>query len=329
MLLAAAYSSRAGAPAADARAAAPIRVSLHPSAQIGDRLIRIGDVARISGGNAEARSQISKLDLLEVDADDTGTEVPRALVEARLLLGGWSRDTCRVEGAAAVQVICMVMASAEQRALRSVRSAVAAQANWPEEDVVVRLAQPLMPGVAEQIGATPQADLETRLTTPAGTGGRLRVTLWTGDGQSVRREVPVVVEVLYRQLAPVAARPLSTRRTLEADDILLEPRDLTRRGSALPIEQVVGKALRQPLAAGDLITDRDLIAANASNEPPVIQQRDVVKVTAKKGRLILIMPAAEAMQSGRQGEMIRIRNTKSGRVVVGRVTGPGEVEVPL
>src|SRR5262249_3858545 len=104
MLLAALYSPWAIAPAADARADAPLRVTLNPNVHIGDRLVRVGDVARISGGDAQQRAQIAKLDLLEIGDDESGAQVPRALVEARLLLGGMSSADFHVEGAGAAQV---------------------------------------------------------------------------------------------------------------------------------------------------------------------------------------------------------------------------------
>jgi len=315
--------------AAEPRGAKPLQITLLPEVQIGDRMVRIGDVARIAGADPTTRSHVARLDLVKMDEDESTAHITRALVEARLLISGAAPRSVRVDGAEATQVTCFATETAEQRALRAVRAAVAEQSLAPEEDVVVQLAQPLTADAMERITATSQDELEARFSDGETAGGRERVALWTSDGRGARRETPIVVDIRFRERVPVATRALGARHTLAAGDLRFEPRALTRRGSGLTFEQAIGKSLRRAVAAGDVIADRDLIAPVAAGEPVVIRPRDVVRVTVQKGTLMLVMPDAEAVQAGRHGEMIRVRNPKSGRIVLGRVTGPGEVEVPL
>lgn len=327
--IAAAWCCTPIARAAAPRAAAPVQVTLHPRVQVGDRLVLIGDVARISGGDAAQRSHIARLDVLQLDAAQTTATVSQTLVEARLLLAGAPPQSFRIDGAADTQVSCTASINAESRALAAVRAAIASELLLPDDDVVVQLAQPLSAEALQRIDATAEEDLEARLTTATITGGRQRVALWTSDGAGVRRETLIIVDVRFRQLAPVATRPMTARHKIAAGDIRFEPRNLTQSGTALTPEQVAGKALRRAVAAGEIVTDRDLIAPVATDEPQVIRPRDAVRVTVRKGTLMLVMPGAEALQAGREGELIRVRNPQSGRTVIGRVTGPGEVEVPL
>jgi flagella basal body P-ring formation protein FlgA len=43
----------------------------------------------------------------------------------------------------------------------------------------------------------------------------------------------------------------------------------------------------------------------------------------------VVLSAAEALQSGRRGDTIRVRNPSSRRVITARVVGPGELQAPL
>jgi flagella basal body P-ring formation protein FlgA len=233
----------------------------------------------------------------------------------------------RMDGASATQVTWQAAHSAEQRALDTVRSAVADHLTVPVDDVVVQLSQPLPADVAERIGATAADELTARVTTAV--SGRTRVDLWISDGRGGQRATPIAVELRFRQVTPVAARPIAARQTVAAADVVLETRELPQRGAALSLEQVTGKSLRRSVAAGEILTERDLIAPVKENDPVLIKPRDAVRLTARKGNLLFSMPGAEALQSGRMGEMVRVRNTASGKIVLGRVTGPGEVEVPL
>jgi len=51
-------------------------------------------------------------------------------------------------------------------------------------------------------------------------------------------------------------------------------------------------------------------------------------VAVRKGVRFTI-PAAEAMQSGRKGQIIRVRNLRSKQILTGQVVDRGLIEVPL
>lgn len=302
-------------------------VTLSAEAEVTNRLVRVGDVASVAGGNAAVRKRISELDLVELDLAEPSIEVSRLLVEARLLLNGVPSNAFRVEGAASTAVSRQQAHTNEERVLEAVRLAVADELSLSTQEVAVRLAQPLTAELASLVNATPADELRARLTSAP--GGRTRVELWVSDARGGQKQTAVLVNVRFRQLAPVAVRPLAARQTLGEGDVVLEMRELTQRGIALTLEQVAGKSLRRSLAAGEVVVEKDLFAPANNDDPVLVNPRDMVRLTAKKGRLTIEIPSAEVLQSGRMGDTVRVRNTTSGRIVVGRVTGPGEVEVPL
>jgi flagella basal body P-ring formation protein FlgA len=64
----------------------------------------------------------------------------------------------------------------------------------------------------------------------------------------------------------------------------------------------------------------------ADENPVLVKLRDRVKLTARVGSS-QITATGEALQEGRMGESIRIRNLDSNRTVQGRILGPGLIEV--
>jgi flagella basal body P-ring formation protein FlgA len=325
--LAACWPSPEGT-AAEPRADARLRITLHQQVETSDRLVRIADVAQIVGGTPLLRERVGRLDLVKLEDDESTADVSRTLVQARLLLSDAAPDGFHVDGAPVTRVFVPINLTPEDRALAVARTAVARHLALTADDVVLRLAQPLSPYLVQAIQLTPSDQLEARVSmTP--TGGNTRIELWTRDANGVQHAAPFVVDLRFRQIVPVARRPLKARDTLTADDVDMQPRELAHRGTGLELEQVLGKALRRSVVAGHILQDVDLTAPVAADEPVVVKVRDIVRVTVRKGALTLVMPAAEALQAGREGETIRIRNTNSGRVVIGRVTGAGEVEVPL
>ena len=116
---------------------------------------------------------------------------------------------------------------------------------------------------------------------------------------------------------------------IEARDVQFTDRFLAVSADQLDESQVIGRQIRSGVPAGRMLALRDLIPVTAAKTQHVVRTRDNVQVTAVSGRLRVKLTAAEAMQSGRQGDVIRVRNTRSQEIITGRVTGPGMVEIQL
>lgn len=309
-------------------AAAVLRIQLRDQATVGGRIVTLGDVAEVRGGTAALRARAGGLDIIELAEGQESDAIPRQLVVARLLIGGVGRESFEVSGAETVRVQWRPEQTADERVLSAIRRGVEERLYVPQEEIVVELAQPLPAALVQMLNQSPDAKVESRFAaTP--TGGRTRVDVWVTSASGQTTVTPAAVDVRFRQLVPVVAESISPRRIITADAVTFTEREVSELQSVLQSEQVVGMAARRQLAPGEVIGPRDLTEPTAASEPVVIKARDLVRLTARKGNLVLTVPAAEALQAGRKGEFIRVRNPTSGRTILGRVTGPGEVEVPL
>ena len=79
-----------------------------------------------------------------------------------------------------------------------------------------------------------------------------------------------------------------------------------------------------PPPGPSLKTDEDKTLGK--EEPPVVKSRDPVRLTVRVGGL-RITALGEALQDGRVGQNIRVRNVDSNKMVTGRVLDRGLVEV--
>ena len=146
----------------------------------------------------------------------------------------------------------------------------------------------------------------------------LRVSAADGSVRHLRvnatidRETPVLV----------ATRSLSRGEVLAEGDVAAVyrslrslPRDTVRRPDA-----AVGKRVVRPIPAGDLV--RAALLA----EVPVVSRGARVMLVAEQGGLRITTPGI-AKEDGGAGEMVRVVNSTSGRVVNGRVVDAKTVEV--
>ncbi len=71
-----------------------------------------------------------------------------------------------------------------------------------------------------------------------------------------------------------------------------------------------------------------VINPNLLEQDETIKRGDRGVITAANSRVAVRMPG-EALESGSIGSQIRVRNTRSERVVRARIIGPGQVEVGM
>lgn len=314
------------------RAADTAIIRIRPESTISSNTVRLGDVADINAHSATLRTRLERLDLAELQDIDAGETISARQVLARLLIDGFDRSSVKLTGAPEVHV---QRQSPRGRAKPTthdhdlanvIRDQVLVQLStaWlvAFDDVEVRLVT--APGSVQTppAGAIPDVELPDRPEP-----GRISIRVrWLKDDQIVRTD-PLAAEVRLRQQVLVAAAAVSRGEVLTAEHLVEDRRMLSSRVAPISAQETVGHPLRRSLAPGELITSKDVSGAGTS--PVQIRARDLVRVVARKGTLTVRLQAAEALQPGRLGDTIRVRNTQSGRVMAGKVVSPKEVEINL
>ncbi len=118
----------------------------------------------------------------------------------------------------------------------------------------------------------------------------------------------------------LAARDLPRGTVLAKADLTFETRALHRLpgGYALKPEDLLGRRLRQPLQAGQVVSPR------ATAAPLWVRLGEPVTLTSGQGGLAVRMEGI-ALSNGTENATVRVRNARSQRVMQGRVVAPGTV----
>lgn len=148
--------------------------------------------------------------------------------------------------------------------------------------------------------------------------GRTSVTARCGQPQTWAASLTATIEVWRPVVVVVHALPAGS--TLEGSDIEMQPRNLGDLhdqyiGAA---DRAVGWTTRRPVAAGTVLSVRQLVA------PIAVNKGDEVRIRSGAGAVAVSM-IGTALGNGMPGEQIAVRNVQSDRVVKARVVGPGLV----
>ncbi len=288
----------------------------------------MGDIADLEGGDKSLRERIAAVD---VTGNLNGTtEVSSRQVEIRLLLTGLPAASFQLAGADQVAVVRQTTTVTDEQMATAIRDALADRFQLAPTDLDVRLAQPLNPVPRLFDAGSREIRLQPVLPTVLPLGKtRTQVDLIV-EGQPVQ-QTSAVVEVALYQTAAKAGRLISRGETLTRDNVVAERIRLVQSVSFASPDELVGKKASRMLRPGEILRPQDADAARpaATENPVIIQPRQSVRVVVRKGRLTIVLSAAEALQSGRLGESIRVRNPESNKVLTGRVVSSSELEVSL
>ncbi|MBN1142143.1 MAG: flagellar basal body P-ring formation protein FlgA [Deltaproteobacteria bacterium] len=151
-------------------------------------------------------------------------------------------------------------------------------------------------------------------------GSRSFTIIFRVDGEvveniAIRGEVKAAAPVL------VAAVDLPRGTLLSGGDLKTVTADVSKmRNPCQDADELIGKKLKRTLRAGDAL-EREQVAF-----PALVKRGQVVTVCASRGALRLSATGV-ARSDGREGDTIRVNNNNSGKDILCRVTGPGQVKV--
>ena len=201
--------------------------------------------------------------------------------------------------------------SAAADAVRSQRSLPGGRLEVVADDLDVRLRLPLCA----------QA-LQVSVPFNGRTGGRITTQVRCAGPAPWKLYVPVRL-VLFQPVL-VATRALARDSVLQKEDFVLQDRDTGRLsyGYLGRVDDIVGQRLRKALAPGEVLTPNNL------KTPPLVRRGQQVTLEAR-GRGLTVRMAGVAGDDGVRGEVITVKNLRSGEEVQGIVRSAKSVEVLL
>lgn len=150
--------------------------------------------------------------------------------------------------------------------------------------------------------------------------GRQHIKIQCGAPKPWALNVPVTLN-LYTNVVSTN-QPVPRGITLRDQHLDYKWQNLAdlRNGYFIKKEQVIGKQSKRALSGQTIVSEHLILPAL------MVRKGDRVMIMAKKGAMNVKMPG-EALNNGREGRQIRVKNVRSQRIVKGKVVAPGLVLV--
>lgn len=296
-------------------------VELQESGIARGRRLQLGDIAAVGAADEELADRLRRLDLGLPPAEGWGRRVPRALIEIAIREAGIDPGGVAFSGAPEAEVFsrsALVQPEEIEHAAELVlRSALALLGGQDMEWQLVRRPAPRRVP-AGRMGV----DLTARLRNgrPGRDQALVDVTIRV-DGET-EAVIPVMFAIRRYREVLVCAVSIPAGGALDQGRVGLQRVDLARYFGE-PLEDpalIAGKIAARNLPAGSVLSALDV------KEPEVVRKGEMVTMVAARGNL-KVTARGIAVQGGALGEVIRLVNPATQKVICARVAGPGVAEV--
>ena len=298
--------------------ASGIAVTVTAETVVKGPVLTLGEIAQISGDDEARVIALRGVQLGAAPKPGNRLVLTRELLGGRLTAAGidlretfWSVPDTIVVSTQSQLVAGQKLADAAVEAIKK-------RINADQDKIEIELT-----GLASDVIA-PAGDIKISAELPYGIrkGGPTLVNmLVTCDGRlhekiSLRYQVRVFADVL------VAAKPIARLQVLSADNLIYQRMDTARLPSGYVTDsaKLSGLAVKRAITPGTIVTD-SLVA-----KPVMIKRGSSVVIHARSGE-IEITAAGQALQDGVEGQIIRVQNINSKRIVTAKVIDEGIVQI--
>ncbi|MCA9010472.1 MAG: flagellar basal body P-ring formation protein FlgA [Planctomycetaceae bacterium] len=304
-----------------------IRVHLNAQAVVSDTTVLLGSIATVSCHDPRQTKAVEVVDVKLLDITQPSETISQRLVRIRLILAGYKIEDLRMTGADQTVVVFqppqkLTDAQVEQQALEVLSQAF----NVAPEDLRVTLQSGFVQSLSSDIRGMDALELKILPPSRRSLGQvTLSLQLWKDNGLLLTRSA--VFDVRRRHRVAVARVSLSREVPINETNVQFENRFLSTEVDELEPNQILGRNVRGMLVSGSVVQMRDLQTTARPNSDMLVRKGDSIQVIAIARQLRTSIRNIEALEDGRLGDRIRMKNRDSGREIVGEVLGPGQAIV--
>lgn len=301
-------------------AAAPAWITVDENARVKGPDILLGDIAQISCEDAARAGALARLKIGNAAAPGGKVSLSERLLRLRLTAAGGDLEGVVWEIPPLVVVETNAAAISGEKLKALVADYIGEQMKL--EDNGRQFTVELLSDPADLLAPDGKISYEIELPYGIKDNAPTNVVVSVHADGRFYKKVLMRAKVHVYERVVVTNRSLASKETVGEADVRLEYLDTGRLapGYLTELNQAVGMVVKRVVNKGVPLT------AYMIDRPILIKRMAAVDIVSSVGGA-RVKTEGVALQDGRAGDLIRVRNVKSGKSVSGRVVGDSTVEV--
>ncbi|MFW6409456.1 MAG: flagellar basal body P-ring formation chaperone FlgA [Halanaerobiales bacterium] len=294
-------------------------IQIEDEVTVDREVIRMGDIALIEGSSAEKREELTKIELEKAAPPGYTRKINRELIKLLLEDKGYDPDEFDLQIPRVVRVRTSAKSISEDRLMEFARDKIAEMIESDNGEVIIEKRQ--IPG--DITIPDSEYSLQTDYNREVEPG---RISLPVNimiEGERYKR-VYLGLTVKIRQEVLIARRNFSRGDKFDADSFKKAEKEISEINGRLISDRndnlLQDGEFNRPLAEGEILTSDYL------HKPTIIKWGDEIYAEVEVGSVV-VKAVVEARQSGKMGEVIKVKNVNSGQEFEARIINSDFVRV--
>ncbi|AIF53792.1 flagellar basal body P-ring formation chaperone FlgA [Pelosinus sp. UFO1] len=297
-----------------------VAVTIFEHAFVNGKTITLGEIADIGGGSLEQVQRLGQLQLGAAPHPGSSFVLTKEMLDMRLVATGADLSGITWEIPSSLTVSGSSQSISGQALIDKAISAIRSQvgSTVTDDDLVISSV-----GNVQEI-QVPIGNVVLSTSLPYGIRYNTPTTVLITTNVNEQRftKLPLKFDVkLYRQIA-VATREVNAGDLITEDALRFERMDTGKlaAGYIMDKKKIVGLMARRSITPGAVLTDSMVV------KPIVIKRSSSVTLVTRIATME-VTAVGQAMQDGYEGQLIRVRNANSNKIILGKVLNESTVEV--
>ncbi len=295
-----------------------VMITLKASAGVSSDEVSLADIADISGGSDDVNEFLSGIVVCPSISVDTSKTLLPGDIEKQLARNRINLRFVRIDGAREVVVSRRSKKVTSEELKDVVLNYVYENMPWDKEEVIMDFTREL-PDVSL---LDEEASYSVAPLSDSKYIGFNQFSLRVFSGGKLEHRFVVGVNIRVFKEVVVSSRQLRRRGIISAEDVEIQKRELrdVHKTAFSSIDDVVGQRLKLSVAANRILYHSSI------EEAPLIAKDQYVIIRGKNGA-VCVTTRGKAIEEGKAGEFIQVKNLASGRIVIAKVTSPEIVDI--
>lgn len=291
------------------------KISIAAKVNVTQSQITLGSIAKIKGFSTKEQQRLSRWVLAPAPVAGSVQTFPRSYLKLKLKAAGLPTNV-RLKLPKKLIVKRAVKVLKHSSLSRLIKQRIK-QANLAVGEGIDHLEIPKQADLMLPAGSTLEVDVNPRMLSD-----RIAISLMLMEGSKRISSRRIMVKVSYRKKVVALAQNMRAGEIIQSQDLIYVtvPHREVNRSSILTTIEAIGSRLRKNVHAKIGLNTQWLISK------VLVKYGDKVKITFKRNGISL-SAEGQALGQGKRGDMIKVKNIRSRKILTGRIVAPNQVEM--
>lgn len=297
-----------------------VEINIKDKVTLKEKTITIGDISTVTGDNVELVKKISNIEIGRTPWPNNFRKVGVDFLKMRLKTSNIKLSDIVFNGARAVTISVEAARITGTEIVQKAREHLLSVLPVVDRETTIELER--MPGDQWVPRKRGEIVLDVSLVDSNKDRGNIELIVSASSNIAPFFKTSVVFKVRVFENIAIAKKQIGRHQRLTKENIFLGKRETTKiHGlSFSSMDDLTGKVSVRTILPNTIITEKIV------ETPPTIQKGNVVKLFIEANNFSIVTKGL-AQETARTGEVIRVKNLNSKKVIYGKVIGPERVQI--